>query len=98
MGFGSTVDALLEFYSTCISLLKTPKSGRGGDGTVAAREYDERAQLRRSMRSDRAQVRRAYSSGLSSAGSRFEKGDGKHTLLAQGLPKGGVLGFYFDQD
>lgn len=92
MTFSSSVDALLEFYSTCISLLKTSKSKSGGDGAGAGAARD-REQLRRSMRSDRAQVRRAYSSGLSESGSRFRKGDGKPFLPAHGteLRGGGVL-------
>lgn len=72
MAFGSSVAALIETYSNCISLLKAFKR-RGAD----ARHDDQQSQLRRSLRSDRAQVRRAYSSALSESGSRFERGDAR---------------------
>lgn len=72
MGVGSTVTALLETYSNCLALLKAFKR-RGGD---AGRSDDKQSLLRRSIRSDRAKVRRAYSTRLSERGARLEKGDG----------------------
>lgn len=72
MAFGSSVNTLLEIYSNCISLLKAfrrPDEGRHDD--------PQQAQLRKSLKSDRARVRRAYSTAVSEAGSRFEKGDGE---------------------
>jgi hypothetical protein len=80
MGFGNTVDALLKTYSNCLDLLKGLK--RHGSRRVADFESeDEQSLLRRSLRSDRARIQRAYSSGLSQSGGRFEKGDGRHLHL-----------------
>ncbi|KAK1770489.1 hypothetical protein QBC33DRAFT_528204 [Phialemonium atrogriseum] len=76
MGFGSSVAALLEIYSNCITLLKTSEN-QARDGSNGPRSHDQQSQLRRSLRSNRAQVRRAYSSGVSESGSRFEKGDAR---------------------
>lgn len=75
MGFGNRVAALLEIYSNCIALLKTSKDRR--PGSTGSPSHDQQSLLRRSLRSDRMQVRRAYSSGVSELGDRFEKGDGK---------------------
>lgn len=93
MGFGSSVAALLEIYSNCIALLKTSEN-QARDGSNGPRSHDQQSQLRRSLRSNRAQVRRAYSSGVSESGSRFEKGDGKPCPNQQrlSLSGGGTLG------
>jgi predicted aminopeptidase len=78
MAFGSSVDTLIEVYSNCISLLKAFR--RRGEGAASRRDEHDRqqVQLRKSLKSDRARVQRAYSSAVSDAGSRFEKGDGKN--------------------
>ena len=77
MAFGSSVDTLLEVYSNCISLLKAFKR-RGAAGVSHGDDNDRRqVQLRKSLKSDRARVQRAYSSAVSETGSRFEKGDGE---------------------
>jgi hypothetical protein len=78
MAFGSSVDTLLEVYSNCLSLLKAFKR-RGS--TPDERDRKQQTQLRKSLKSDRARVRTAYSSAVSEAGSRFERGDGKAHLL-----------------
>jgi hypothetical protein len=73
MAFGNSVNTLLDIYSNCISLLKAFKR-RDGSGT--SRQEKHEAQLRKSLKEDRAKVRRAYSSAVSERGSRFEHGDG----------------------
>jgi hypothetical protein len=77
MAFGSSVDTLIEVYSNCISLLKAFK--RRSEGAAPRRDdYDRKqVQLRKSLKSDRARVQRAYSSAVSETGSRFERGDGE---------------------
>ncbi|KAK0728264.1 hypothetical protein B0T26DRAFT_165905 [Lasiosphaeria miniovina] len=72
MGFGDSVAALLETYSNCLSLLKAFKR-KGGNQLIEAE--DHRAHLRKSLKSDRALVERAYSTRLSRSGSRLSKGD-----------------------
>ncbi|KAK3359252.1 hypothetical protein B0T25DRAFT_600243 [Lasiosphaeria hispida] len=72
MAFGESITALLETYSNCLSLLKALRHRAGSD---AATSEDQHASLRKSLKSDRAQVDRAYTSRLSEAGSRLEKGD-----------------------
>jgi hypothetical protein len=74
MAFGSSVDTLIDIYSNCISLLK---AFNRRDESGARQEDKQQAQLRKSLKEDRARVRRAYSSAVSEAGSRFEKGDGE---------------------
>ena len=72
MAFAKSIFALLDTYANCISLLKAFKHRReetSSDGTQHAR-------LRKSLRSDRSLVERAYSSKLSESGSRLKKGDG----------------------
>lgn len=83
MAFGSSVDTLIEVYSNCISLLKAFK--RRGEGATSRRnEHDRKqVQLRKYLKSDRARVQRAYSSAVSEAGSRFERGDGKTMTRTQ---------------
>lgn len=71
MGFGDSVAALLETYSNCLKLLKAFDGGGGADSASVS----EGQLLRSSIKTDRAKVRRAYSSQRSVAGSRFEKGD-----------------------
>jgi len=72
MAFGDSVAALLETYSNCLKLLKAFGS-RKRDGADAS---NESLLLRKAIKSDRTKVRRSYSSRLSEAGSRLEKGDG----------------------
>ncbi|RSL46290.1 hypothetical protein CEP54_013926 [Fusarium duplospermum] len=68
--FGATVASLLDTYTDCLSLLKRFRSNR--DEAAAS---ETRSTLSSSLRSDRARIRRAYSSRLSQNGARFEKGD-----------------------
>ncbi|ORY71550.1 uncharacterized protein BCR38DRAFT_519915 [Pseudomassariella vexata] len=83
--FGDDVSALVSMYSRCLTLLKAFKGGQArtgsGDGhgngkgdPDLSKDY---SRLRRSVRSDRDQVRRAYSSRLYKNGSRLEKGDSR---------------------
>lgn len=65
-GFGDKVDALLETYSKCLSLL---------GGLKGSERNSQPRQLRRCVRSDQSEVRRVYSSRLSVTGSHLEKGD-----------------------
>ncbi|KAJ4263184.1 hypothetical protein NW762_006806 [Fusarium torreyae] len=67
--FGTAVTSLLDTYTKCLSLLKGFRNDDAG--TLS----ETRSTLSTSLRSDRARVRRAYSSRLSQDGSRFEKGD-----------------------
>ncbi len=71
MGFGDSVTTLLETYSNCLQLLKAFNRQKG-DGDSLSNE----ALLRKSIKSDRAKARRAYSASLSASGSRVEKGSG----------------------
>lgn len=77
-GFGANVSALVETYTKCLELLKAFKGHRGSDGdSVNTHVSEAHSHLRSSIRSDRAQVRRAYSSKLSETGSRLERGDSR---------------------
>ncbi|KAH7141176.1 hypothetical protein B0J13DRAFT_52528 [Dactylonectria estremocensis] len=69
--FGATVASLLETYTKCLSLLK----GFTTSGDLDGSSSDIQSSLGSSLRSDRARVRRAYSSRLSQNGRRLEKGD-----------------------
>lgn len=73
--FGATVASLLDTYTDCLSLLKRFRSNRN-----EAAASETRSTLSSSLRSDRARIRRAYSSRLSQNGARFEKGDGESCL------------------
>jgi len=77
MGFGESVHALLETYTNCLKLL-TAFNGRkeGGD------RQNSDALLRKSLRDDRAKVRRAYSSRRREGGRKYEKGGGKLPPMA----------------
>lgn len=78
MGFGSSVSSLLETYDNCISLLKAFKRRDKQDGgRKTAKPSDQQALLKRSLKTDRKRVERAYSSRVSESGDRFEKGDSK---------------------
>ncbi|KAL1851409.1 hypothetical protein Daus18300_012520 [Diaporthe australafricana] len=78
MGFGTSVSSLLETYDNCISLLKVFKRRDKQDGNrKVAKASDQQALLKQSLKTDRKRVERAYSSRLSEAGGRFEKGDRK---------------------
>lgn len=78
MGFGTSVSSLLETYDNCISLLKAFKRRDKQDGgRKAAKPSDQQALLKRSLKTDRKRVERAYSSRISESGDRFEKGDEK---------------------
>lgn len=67
--FGGTVASLLDTYTKCLSLLK----GLRQEGKPSGSQ----TRLGSSIRSDRAKVRRVYSSRLSLKGAPFEKGDGE---------------------
>ena len=74
MAFGAGVAALVDTYSHCLDLLhtlkrRTKRAGPGPDG-------DRQSLLRRSLRADRGQIQRSYSSQLSTKGSELELGDG----------------------
>lgn len=78
MGFGTSVSSLLETYDNCISLLKAFKRRDKQDGSrKATKPSDQQALLKRSLKTDRKKVERAYSSRVSESGDRFEKGDSK---------------------
>lgn len=66
--FGETVASLLDTYTKCLSLLKGLRQH--------GRPSDSQSRLGSSIRSDRAKVRRVYSSRRSLKGASFEKGDG----------------------
>lgn len=70
--FGQAVDSLLDTYSKCLALLKGTRQER--------RSSEPQARLGSSLRSDRARIRRVYSSRLSENGVRFDKGDGESYL------------------
>ena len=78
-GFGEGVSVLLDTYTRCLELLKTPasKRHRPRDRADTASRSDARSRLRASMRSDRAQIHQAYASKLLVSGSRLDKGDRK---------------------
>ncbi|KAK7967359.1 uncharacterized protein PG986_001636 [Apiospora aurea] len=76
-GFGESVSALLDTYTRCLGLLKAFK---GHDGPSDTSPYDPavskaNARLRSSIRSDRSQIRKVYSSKLSRSGNELERGD-----------------------
>ncbi|KAK8065695.1 hypothetical protein PG997_012442 [Apiospora hydei] len=76
-GFGESVSALLDTYTRCLGLLKAFK---GHDGSGDTSPYDPavskaNARLRSSIRSDRSQIRNAYSSKLSRSGNKLKRGD-----------------------
>ena len=79
MGFGDSVAALLETYANCLKLLKAFNDGKGDGDSLSEGQL-----LRSSIKSDRAKVRRAYSTQRSVAGSRFEKGDRKSVCCLVG--------------
>lgn len=82
-GFGEGVSVLLDTYSRCLELLKTPVSKRHRDRADTASRSDAQSRLRASMRSDRAQIHQAYASKLSVSGSRLDKGDRKCASAAR---------------
>lgn len=78
MGLGTSVSSLLETYDNCIKLLKAFKRRNKQDSSrKATKPSDQQALLKRSLKTDRKKVERAYSSRISEAGDRFEKGDTK---------------------
>lgn len=77
MAFGRSITDLLETYSNCISLLRAFRHRREDPDSNGAQEKQDR--LRKSLRSDRNLVERAYLSRVSETGNRFRKGDGKFT-------------------
>jgi len=79
-GFGESVSALLDTYTRCLGLLKAFKGHDGSNDTAASAAIKENARLRGSIRSDRSQIRKAYSSKLSKSGNRLERGDGEYKL------------------
>lgn len=63
-GFGNTVGSLIETYSKCLSLLKGLTNT--GDAEFVSGGLDGSPDsLRKSIRSDRSRLRRAYESQLS---------------------------------
>ena len=69
MGFDSSVKALLETYSNCVSLLKSlrpHKKSKEDDGST--KTDDQQVILLKSLKKDRALVERAYSSRLYETG------------------------------
>ncbi|KAH6640875.1 hypothetical protein F5144DRAFT_114474 [Chaetomium tenue] len=75
MSFGGSIKSLLDTYANCISLLKAFGRGREEDGSVNSEK--QRSHLRKSLKSDRSSIKRAYSSKLSASGDRFRKGDAR---------------------
>ncbi|KAK4168959.1 hypothetical protein QBC43DRAFT_200445 [Cladorrhinum sp. PSN259] len=75
MAFGRSITDLLETYSNCISLLRAFRHRREGSETGGSQ--DKQVRLRKSLKSDRALVERAYSLKVSESGSRFRKGDAR---------------------
>ncbi|KAF4968566.1 hypothetical protein FZEAL_10374 [Fusarium zealandicum] len=67
--FGAAVASLLDSYTKCLSLL------RGFRSQDEQTSSESRSTLSKSLQSDRARVRRVYSSCLSQNGARLEKGD-----------------------
>lgn len=80
MSFGDSINALLDTYANCISLLKAFRHSARESGSSGA--PNQQANLRKSLKSDRSLVERAYSSKLSESGSRFRKGDGKRSSFS----------------
>lgn len=78
MAFADSIKALLGTYANCISLLKAFRNDARENST--ADPQDQHAHLRKSLKSDRSLVERAYSSRLSETGSRFKKGDGERSV------------------
>jgi hypothetical protein len=72
--FGDGVSALIETYTKCLRLLK---AFGGSDRDSVGLASSEVQLLRSTIRSDRAKVRRVYSSSLSANGKRLEEGDCK---------------------
>ena len=72
--FGSAVDSLLGTYTKCLALLKAFGSSR------ATGDQDDN--LRRSLRSDRSKVKRAYTKRLAGDGSSVDDGDSEHPANA----------------
>lgn len=81
------MSVLLDTYTRCLELLKTPVSKRPRDPDAAFRS-DARSRLRASMRSDRAQIRQAYASKLSASGSCLDKGDRKCASVGRKAERG----------
>lgn len=77
--FGAGVSALVDTYSRCLGLLKAFKGHDGSGGTSPSDPGLKKANahLRGSIRSDRAQIQKAYSK-LSKSGNRLERGDGEY--------------------
>lgn len=79
MAFSDSIRGLLDTYANCISLLKS--FGRGRTETGALNVQQQQSHLRKSLRSDRSLVERAYSSRLSESGNRFSSGDGELSAI-----------------
>lgn len=83
MGLGDSVDALLETYAKCLSLLRVFSSSSKESSAYANGQYasssdwERQSELGRSLQSDRAKIQKAYSARLSETGSRLQKGDGR---------------------
>jgi hypothetical protein len=71
------VASLLETYTKCLVLLKGLNQSGSGPGAADGAATHHKS-LRKSIRSDRSKVRRAYESRISQDGSsRIGKGDGE---------------------
>lgn len=70
--FGQAVASLLDTYSRCLALLKGARQETSPS--------EPQARLGSSLRSDRARIRRVFSSRLSENGVQFDKGDGESYL------------------
>ncbi|KAK0742287.1 hypothetical protein B0T21DRAFT_282757 [Apiosordaria backusii] len=80
--FGKSIHALLDTYSNCISLLKAFRHRDNEPSTSSPPEnalcpQDKQADLRESLKTDRALVEKAYSSRVRESGNRFRKGDAR---------------------
>ena len=87
MGLSDSVDALLDAYSRCISLLKVfgSSNAAGSSRSVVvpgptSSDLTRQSDLSRSLQNDRARIKKAYLDRLSETGSQLQKGDGKSSL------------------
>ncbi|KAK4179197.1 hypothetical protein QBC36DRAFT_323185 [Triangularia setosa] len=92
MAFGKSIHALLDTYSNCISLLKAFRH-RGDEPSPASPPenvlctQDKQADLRESLKTDRALVEKAYASRVRESGNRFRKGDARAISSVDGVLK-----------
>ncbi|KAL1900290.1 hypothetical protein Sste5346_002601 [Sporothrix stenoceras] len=83
MGLADSVDALLDTYAKCLSLLRVFSSSSKESSAYANGQYapssdwERQSELGRSLQSDRAKIQKVYSTRLSETGGRLQKGDGQ---------------------